>query len=361
MSFRRFFLFLLLIGATVYAYYWYVRGINLLLGQDQVELPPYSIAQRIPPKNAPSTNAGKPAEPPKPAGQEYEWTLAAPMPTPRVNVASAAIGSKVYVIGGLDGFARTMSTVEVFDTKTNAWTKARSLPKPVHHAAAAAAGGKIYVFGGLTGLAATPTDALYIYDPDKDGWSRGKDLPDAVGAAAVVAVDGKIHLLGGKSLGSDVDTHYVYDIAANTWDSLPEMVAGREQFGAAIVGRKLFVFGGSQGGVLYNTDQVDVFDLDRSAWDPAAAMPLKRSDFTLLQQGDKVFLFGGEGPTATFDQVDVYDAKTDRWTTLKERMPSARHGMGGAMIDGSFFLVGGGKRSGISVTDLNEVMSPMNR
>jgi hypothetical protein len=31
------------------------------------------------------------------------------------------------------------------------------------------------------------------------------------------------------------------------------------------------------------------------------------------------------------------------------------------MIDGSFFLVGGGKRSGISVTDLNEVMSPMNR
>ena len=360
MSFRKLLMFLLLAGATVYAYYWYVRGINLLLGQDEVTLPPYSMAQRLPPMGNVNgaVNANAPAKPP--AGpQEYEWTIAAPMPTPRTAVASATIGSKVYVIGGLDGFARTVSTVEVFDTKGNTWTKLRSLPKPAHHATAVAVNNKIYVFGGATGLASSPIDSLFIYDPDKDEWSRGKDLPDAVGGSAAAVSDGKVHLLGGRSLGSVVDRHYIYDIAANAWDSGPEMIAGREQFGAAIVGHKLYVFGGAQGGVLYDTDQVDVLDLDRGIWDPAAAIPLKRTDFTLLQQGDKVFLFGGQGGTATFDQVDVYDAKTDRWTTLKERLPSARHGMAGGLVDGSFFLIGGGKRGGISVTDLNEVMSPM--
>src|SRR5687767_7069011 len=167
MTIRRFFMVLLVAGATVYAYYWYVRGINLLIGQDEPVLPPYSYAQRIPPK-VPPTNA--PVQPPKPTTQEYEWSSAAPMPTPRSEVASAAIGQKIYVIGGLDGFARTSAVVEIFDTKENSWTAAKPLPKGVHHATAHALGGKIFVFGGLTGLGGTPVDTVYIYDAEKDSW-----------------------------------------------------------------------------------------------------------------------------------------------------------------------------------------------
>ncbi|HTK05469.1 MAG TPA: kelch repeat-containing protein [Candidatus Eisenbacteria bacterium] len=358
MTMKKFVILLLIAGATVYAYYWYVRGINLMIEQDELTLPPYSYAQRIPPK-VPPTNA--PAAPPaKPAVQEYEWSNAAPMPTPRSEVASASIGQKIYVIGGIDGFARTSSVVEVFDAKENAWTKLKPLPKGVHHSSAIAVGGKIYVFGGLTGLGGTPVDSLYIYDPDKDQWSRGKDLPDAVGGSALVNEDGRVHMLGGRSIGSDVDSHYIYNIADNGWDSGPELISGREQFGAALFGRKLYVFGGSQGGVLYNTDAVEVLDLDRGIWDPAATMPLKRSDMAVISQDGKVFVFGGEGPTTTFDQVDVYDQKSDHWTTIKEKMPSARHGLAGAYVNGSFFLIGGGKRTSISVTDANEVMSPLN-
>lgn len=347
---KKIFLLALIAAATVYAYYWYVRGINLLIRGDEVSLPPYAVAQRLPPKSKPKDAA--------PAEEVLRWEAAIPMPTPRSEVGAAAIGSRIYVVGGIDGFARTLSTVELFDTELNLWTSVRSLPKPVHHAAVAATGGKLYVFGGFTGIGATPVDSLYVYDPLTDRWTRGADLPRALGASAVVVVDGKIHLLGGKSLGIDVDSHYAYDPVEDTWENLPEMIAGREQSGALYLDGKIFVFGGRQGGALYNLDAVEIYDVARKAWDPGANMPLKRSGFVALEKGGKAYLFGGEGPTVTFDQVDVYDPKLDRWTTMAEPMPDGRHGLGGAVVNGSFFLIGGGRRAGLSVSELNEVLRP---
>jgi N-acetylneuraminic acid mutarotase len=349
---KKFFLIALCAASVVYAYYWYVRGINLLLREDVVVLPPYAVAQRLPPKGEkPKPGAAQP----EPA---FEWTSALPMITPRSEVAAAAIGSRIYVIGGLDGFARTIATVEAFDVAENRWTIVSPLPKPVHHASAIAVGGKVYVFGGFTGVASTPVDTLYIYDPLTDRWSRGADLPDSTGGVALTVVEGRIHMLGGKSIGANVDSHYVYDPAANTWSSEPEMISGREQFAALTIGNRIYVFGGRQGGLLYNIDTVEAFDIDRKTWDTMMPMPLKRSGFVTLEYGGKVYVFGGEAPTTTFDQVDVYNPKTDRWSTMAERMPNARHGLAGAQIDGSFFLIGGGKRSGLSVSDLNEVLQP---
>ncbi|MEY4744485.1 MAG: hypothetical protein RL272_430 [Candidatus Parcubacteria bacterium] len=352
---KKFLLVVLIVAATVYAYYWYVRGINLLIREDEVQLPPYAIAQRVPVKED-KTKPGKEVKPP--AEPAFEWASGVSMLTPRVEVASAAVDRRIYVIGGIDGFARTVDTVEAFDTEENRWVELAPLPKAIHHAAAAASGGKIYVFGGLVGLAMAPVDTLYIYDPSKDQWSKGAKLPYALGAAAAVEVDGKIHLLGGKSIGADVDTHYVYDPATNNWDSAPEMIGGRELLGAAVVDRKIYIFGGRQGSALYNLDDVEAFDVDRKSWDTMATMPNKRSDMAVLSRDGKVYLFGGEAPTVTFDQVDVYDPKADRWSVLPKPMPTARHGLAGAVIDGSFFLIGGGKRPGISVTDSNEVFQP---
>ncbi len=352
---KKFFLIVLIGAATVYAYYWYVRGINLLIRQDEQQLPPYAIAQRLPVKE----DKTKPGKVPPPAPEPvFAWASGVPMTTPRVNAAYASVGTRLYVMGGIDGFARTVATVEAFDADGDRWVTLEPMPKALHHAAAVAVGGKIYVFGGLVGLAMTPVDSLFIYDPDKDRWSKGADLPDAVGSAAAVAIDGKIHLLGGKSLGADVDTHYVYDPEKNTWDSAPEMIAGRELHGAAAIGGKIYVFGGRQGSALYNLDSVEVYDMDRKTWDNAATMPNKRSDMVVLERDGKVYLFGGEAPTVTFDQVDVYDPKADRWSVLPQPMPTARHGLAGAVIDGTFFLAGGGKRPGISVTDANEVLQP---
>ncbi|RMF85497.1 MAG: hypothetical protein D6736_17160, partial [Nitrospinota bacterium] len=73
------------------------------------------------------------------------WLTLAPLPEPRQEVAVAALGGKVYVIGGIREDRSTADTVEAYDPATNRWQRVSPLPLPLHHTAAAAVQGKLYV------------------------------------------------------------------------------------------------------------------------------------------------------------------------------------------------------------------------
>lgn len=89
------------------------------------------------------------------------WGALARMPSERQEVAVAAAGAKVYVIGGFgDGFAPS-TLVEAYEPATNRWESRAPLPIGVHHPAAVELGGKIYVMGGYSGrIQWTPEAAL---------------------------------------------------------------------------------------------------------------------------------------------------------------------------------------------------------
>lgn len=345
---KKFLLLLLIVGGSVYAYFWYVRGINLLQREDPNPLPTYGAAVHVPPKvPAKATDLST-----------YRWYAAEKMPTPRTAVGAAAIGTHIYVVGGVDGFDRTVANLDMYDTRNNTWTSLHPLPRPAQKAATIAFNGKLYVFGGFEGLAENPLDSVFIYDPGTDSWTNGKKMGSALGGSAVVVADGKIHLFGGKSVGTDVDTHAVYDPVTDSWSGSTELNIGKERLSALLLGRKIYLFGGRQGSLVYNVDAVDAFDLDRNVWETVSLMPRKRSDLVALEFEGKAYIFGGEAPTVTFDEVDVFDPTNDRWSTLETRMPDSRHGLGGAVVDGEFFLIAGGQRSGLSVSDLNQVFAP---
>ena len=46
------------------------------------------------------------------------------------------------------------------------------------------------------------------------------------------------------------------------------------------------------------------------------------------------FVFGGEAPAGTFNQAEAYDARNNGWST-HARMPTARHGLGAAVVAGN--------------------------
>src|SRR5262249_56004693 len=85
------------------------------------------------------------------------------MPTPRTEVAAAALGDKIYVIGG---FGKGGDLVEEYDVKTDRWRRRASLPRQLHHIGAAAVGGKIYVVGGYS--SGKSMDTVYQYHPPLD-------------------------------------------------------------------------------------------------------------------------------------------------------------------------------------------------
>jgi len=142
---------------------------------------PLSYSQGIipPPSEPPTPPFHVPLYPPNqtfPSGtldtkkpSQERWDILAPMPSPRTEVAVAAIGEKIYVIGGFNRSSQTTDTVEVYNTITNTWHSASSLPIKLHHVGAASFSDEIYVVGGfLDGW--IPTDSLFIYNPEKDSW-----------------------------------------------------------------------------------------------------------------------------------------------------------------------------------------------
>ena len=79
------------------------------------------------------------------------WTSLAPLPSPRQEVAVAALDGQVFVMGGLGATAEPVATVETYDPAENMWNRRADLPEPLHHAAAAVVGHRLFIVGGYTG------------------------------------------------------------------------------------------------------------------------------------------------------------------------------------------------------------------
>lgn len=58
-----------------------------------------------------------------------------------------------------------------------------------------------------------------------------------------------------------------------------------------------------------------------------------------------------------FDNHEVYDPITDRWTSLPE-LPTARHGLAAAAIGDRIYVIAGGPEAGLAQTDVVEVYTP---
>src|SRR5262245_49716996 len=118
-----------------------------------------------------------------------EWINLTALPTPRQEVAVAAVDGVVYVIGGITEDRRPSAVVEAYDAASRSWRRAADLPKALHHVGAAASGGRLYTFGGLDGSFSAVADC-FVYAPASDAWSPIAPLPAARGAAGVAELEG---------------------------------------------------------------------------------------------------------------------------------------------------------------------------
>src|SRR5207249_4069449 len=73
------------------------------------------------------------------------WARKASAPTPRSEVAAAAVGATIVLLGG----SGRGTVNEVYDVAANSWQKRAPLPLGVNHAGAAAVGDKVYLVGGF--------------------------------------------------------------------------------------------------------------------------------------------------------------------------------------------------------------------
>ncbi|MET9566402.1 Kelch repeat-containing protein [Streptomyces tauricus] len=303
------------------------------------------------------------------------WRARSPLPVKRAEVGVAAVGGRLYVVGGTaqrDDEAPVWATTEVhsYDPRQDEWSSHAPLPKPLTHVGVAALGGRLYAFGGFTSpVHMNPQRDAYVYDPRHDVWDRFPDMPVALGSIGVAAVDGRLHLLGGRdshrvvtpegspfSLGyGSVRTHHVFDPRRNTYvtaDLLP--TEGRDHAGVAVLDGMIHVVGGRTEDPDDNLTRHDVYDVRRRCWARATPLPTARSAGAAVVLGTRLVYAGGEcrpgGSTETFDDVTVYDPRTQQWNAVTA-LPGSRHGFGAAQIDGHAYFVAGSPDCGGGASD----------
>jgi hypothetical protein len=294
------------------------------------------------------------------AGAELRWTKAAPLPTPRTELAVAALDGKIYAAGGFVASGSPTEVVEAYDPSSDKWGPATPLPSPRHHAALVGASGRLYVVGGYDADGNALADVA-SWAPGESEWKREPPLPTARGAlaAAVVAYRGRefIHAVaGGSRFGAGarlVAAHEVFDTKARSWTTAARTRA-RDHLAATGAGGKLYVTGGRELSLARNKAWLDIFD-PAGTWQIGPEMPTARGGLAAAAAGEQVFVFGGEQPSGTFGETEFYEIATAKWFSGPD-MPTSRHGLGAATIGDRIYVVGGGPTPGLSVSGANEVL-----
>jgi len=76
------------------------------------------------------------------------WNVRTDMPTARHGLTTSVVDSRIYAIGGIDGFGTALSTVEEYDPDNNTWTTKTPLVRGRSYHGAGTVGDLVYVFGG---------------------------------------------------------------------------------------------------------------------------------------------------------------------------------------------------------------------
>ena len=169
-------------------------------------------------------------------------------------------------------------------------------------------------------------------------------------AAQWTLLDNKIYVVGGRPPGGA--DFAVYDPARDAWTRLPNLPTQRNHLAAGAIDGKIYVAGGRFGGGVGSemTARLEAYDPKTNTWERKADMPTVRAGVNGIAARGCLYVFGGEGndakPSGVFEEMEVYNPKTDRWTKLTP-LPTPVHGVtGSAFADGMIYLPGGGTARG---------------
>ena len=223
------------------------------------------------------------------------------------------------------------------------WETKAPMPTERSGVATGVIAGQLYVATGSN------TTALEVYDPASNGWTTRAPIPTNRALASADVIDGKLFVVGG-CVNSDcrigvTNTLEVYDPATNAWTTRAPMPTARAAMAAGVIAGKLYVVGGFQACYgpcpIYNT--LEVYDPATNSWTTKAPMPTARAQMGGAVINGKLYLVGGStngtvpGQLAT---LEVYDPYTNAWTT-KASMPTSRFGLGAGEVNGVLYAVGG--------------------
>src|SRR5215208_3363283 len=131
----------------------------------------------------------------------FAWSTGAPSPLGLFEAQGAAVGGKLYVVGGFTTCCSTIlatAKVHAYDPAANAWQPLADMPEAITHGGTAVDGQTIYVAGGFVGNHPGDSTAhVWKYDIAANRWSAAPALPAVRGGGALVRLGRELHFFGG--------------------------------------------------------------------------------------------------------------------------------------------------------------------
>jgi non-specific serine/threonine protein kinase len=175
---------------------------------------------------------------------------------------------------------------------------------------------------------------------------------------ASVAIDGRIYVVGGVVEGTrDPHAVWAYDIASGEWQTdIAPLPTEREHLTAVAADGHLIAVGGRK---IHQIGAVESYDPGTNVWTNLPEMPTPRGGNAIGLIGNKIHLTGGENlnDNSTYAQHEVLDLATMAWSRGPD-IPTKRHGVASAVVDDRWFVIGGGRAAGLSVSDFVEIYTP---
>jgi hypothetical protein len=135
-------------------------------------------------------------------------TRVAKLPTPVTAAAGAAVGDRLYAIGGRLANGKPSDEVQEYDIATEHSVIAARLPDPVSNASALTLDGFVYVLGGARGGA--PSRPILRFNPWRDTVASAGHMPvPTMGGAATATRSHRGYLLGASVAGGSRVTFVV--------------------------------------------------------------------------------------------------------------------------------------------------------
>jgi glucose/arabinose dehydrogenase len=135
-----------------------------------------------------------------------------PPPAPVENPSLVSIGQNLVLVGSAGGDASWV--VQIYSPFSRTWSRGSNGPMKTKGPAVVALGSKVYVCGGL--VEGSPGTAAASYDVEKNQWTALPQLPIGCSEAAATAADGMLRIFGGEPLPGPL-TVQVFDIKAGAW------------------------------------------------------------------------------------------------------------------------------------------------
>jgi N-acetylneuraminic acid mutarotase len=164
--------------------------------------------------------------------------------------------------------------------------------------------GKIYLISGSTVSEYTNGTFNKVYDPETDTWTTKTPMPAAASGASTV-FDGKIYFVGGCFSEQAIDlisTTQVYDPETDAWSigtTSPTffMTGSAEATLGLLAPKRIYIFDEPYGVTAFTPNdplyKTQVYDPEENSWVPGATMPSDRKGFGVAVLNDTFYVIGG--------------------------------------------------------------------